>query len=209
MAEDNRGSGRTSAGPRWLVAAGVFALMIALVGAVYAYRTGMVDRADATLSSLATGSMAKLVVAPSPEPAPNDSFEGPDGTPLTLADFKGRVVVLNLWATWCAPCKAEMPTLAALAQQVDPDRVAVVVVNVDVVPENEALARAFIAEHVPLTFYRQQSFLLPFRLPGAGAMPQTVLIDRDGRVRASVTGAADWSSPEALAVIKTLVDEGP
>lgn len=160
-----------------------------------------------SLKAGATGPMAKLEVLSSPAPVPTDTFEGPDGQAVTLADFKGKVVVLNLWATWCAPCKEEMPTLAALARQIDPSQVAVVVVNVDAVASQAEPARAFMAQNAPLTFYRQPAFTLPFRLPGAGAMPQTVLIDRQGRVRASVTGAADWSSPQARRVIQALVDE--
>ena len=183
--------------------------MIALAVGVYANRAVLFPPRQAGLSALATGAMAKLEVVAERPSAPVDPFEGPDGQPLSLADFKGKVVVLNLWATWCAPCKEEMPTLAKLAQEVDPTQVAVVIVNVDAVPTQEEPARAFIAENAPLAFYRQPAFTLPFRLPGAGAMPQTVLIDRQGRLRASVTGAADWSSPEAMAVVRALIDERP
>lgn len=217
MAEANPGSGQKAGNRRWVIAAGVGVLMIALAGAVYANRAFLFNSPDAGLAAHARGAMAKLEVPDRPLPAPDDAFEGPDGTPMTLADFQGQVVVLNLWATWCAPCKEEMPTLAALARQVDPTQVAVVVVNVDAVPRQEAPARAFIAENAPLVFYRQPSFTLPFNLPRIGddaqasssdqAMPRTVLIDRQGRVRASVTGAADWSGPEAMAAVQALVDE--
>ena len=117
------------------------------------------------------------------------------------------MAVVNLWATWCAPCKIEMPTLAALAEHYKGrDDVAVVTISMDVdkaVPE----ARAFIAEHPPLAYYADPKFQLPFEFPGKGAMPQTILLDRRGQVRAVLTGEADWASAEAKALVEALLAE--
>ena len=101
----------------------------------------------------------------------------------------------------------ELPTLAAV-DQVYGDEVAVVVVNVDRSPQEVEGARAFLAEQAPLEFYSDPTFELPFRLPGRGAMPQTVLIDRQGRIRAWLAGEADWNSPEVRALVDELVAEG-
>lgn len=156
------------------------------------------------IQNLAVGEMAGLEVADAPAPAPDRPFLSSEGGQTTLADFQGRVAVVNLWAMWCAPCREEMPTLAALQTAYDPAEVVVVAINVDGDPAQEGPAKEFLADHAPLDFYREPEFRLPFDLPGAGAMPQTVLLDRQGRIRAWKNGAADWSSPEARAVIDAL-----
>jgi thiol-disulfide isomerase/thioredoxin len=158
------------------------------------------------LADLATGPMSQLQVVETPEPAPMNAFEGASGEAVTLADFRGRVVVLNTWAMWCRPCRTELPTIAALDAAYGDD-VAVVTVNVDRTPAEIEEARAFLADHAPLIFHGDPSFELPFRLPGRGAMPQTILIDRQGNIRAWLAGEADWSSPEARAVVDALLAE--
>lgn len=154
----------------------------------------------------ARGSLARLQ-APPPSPAPDYVFQDAAGGDVRFADFKGKVTVVNLWATWCAPCRLEMPTLAALAQHYEGrDDLAVVTVSMDVdkaLPE----ARAFIAENAPLDFYIDPKFQLAFEFPGKGAMPQTILLDRQGQIRAVLTGEADWASKEALALIDDLLAE--
>lgn len=154
----------------------------------------------------ARGSLARLQ-APPPAPAPDYVFKDAAGRDVRFTDFKGKVTVVNLWATWCAPCRLEMPTLAALAAHYEGrDDFAVAPISMDVdkaVPE----ARALIAENAPLDFYVDPKFQLAFEFPGKGAMPQTILLDRQGRVRAVLTGEADWASKEALALIDDLLAE--
>ena len=201
---DMSGSKRTLAG----VATAV--LLIGAIGGaamLYANRDGGgKESASSPLAVYARGSLSKLLT-PAPSPAPDYVFKDAEGRDVRFADFKGRVAVVNLWATWCAPCKIEMPTLAALAEHYkDRDDVAVVAISMDVdkaVPE----ARAFIAEHPPLAFYADPKFQLPFEFPGKGAMPQTILLDRQGNVRAVLTGEADWASDEAKALIEELLAE--
>ena len=201
MADSKSGGGRMVG----LMLAAI--IVVGLATVFYANRDAIFKGSEAGLDRFAAGSLEKLEIADDPRPAPTLVFRAPDGSETTLAAFRGKVAVVNVWAMWCAPCRTEMPTLAGLAGQVDPDRVAVVVVNVDGDDAQETPARAFLARHAPLAFYRDASFRLPFTLPGAGAMPQTVVLDRQGRIRASLKGAADWSSPEALALIRALVDE--
>ncbi|WP_447910957.1 TlpA family protein disulfide reductase [Brevundimonas bullata] len=199
------GSKRTLAG----VATAV--LLIGAIGGVallYANRDGGGKvSASSALSVYAKGSLSKLLT-PAPTPAPDYVFKDAEGRDVRFADFKGRVAVVNLWATWCAPCKIEMPTLAALAEHYkDRDDFAVVTISMDVdkaVPE----ARAFIADHAPLAYYADPKFQLPFEFPGKGAMPQTILLDRRGNVRAVLTGEADWASAEAKALVEALLAEG-
>lgn len=162
--------------------------------------------AESELGRFATGGLAKLQIPASPTLATDHTFLAPNGLPTRLDAFRGKVVVANLWAMWCAPCKLEMPTLAALSRSyIDNPDVAVVVVNVDV--GDLAPARAFLADQAPLAFYSDPKFQLPFEFGGKGGMPQTVLIDRQGRVRALMTGEADWASPEAKALIDALLAE--
>lgn len=178
--------------------------------AIYlAQQTRMEVRAPAPVENLvvfATGPLEALSIPEVPLPAPTEGFLTPDGAPTDLSAFQGRVVVLNVWAMWCRPCRTELPTLAALDEAYG-DEVAVVAVNVDHTPEQVQDARVFLADLAPLTFYADPTFELPFRLPGRQAMPQTILIDRDGRIRAWLAGEADWSSPEARALVDALVAE--
>lgn len=189
------------------------ATAVLLIGAIggaamlYANRDGGgKESASSSLAVYARASLSKLLT-PAPTPAPDYVFKDAEGRDVRFADFKGKVAVVNLWATWCAPCKIEMPTLAALAEHYkDRDDFAVVTISMDVdkaVPE----ARAFIADHAPLAYYADPKFQLPFEFPGKGAMPQTILLDRRGNVRAVLTGEADWASDEAKALVEALLAE--
>ena len=135
------------------------------------------------------------------QPGPDYAFTDAAGKKLTLADLKGQVVVLNLWATWCAPCKLEMPTLAGLQAAYADKPVKVVVVSIDR-PEQAQAARAFIAQHAPLAFYADPDAKMPWALkPIASDVPTTVVYGRDGLERGRVSGGADWSGPGAKALI--------
>ena len=81
-------------------------------------------------------------------------------------------------------------------------------INVDVEPDKIADARSFIDVHEPLPLYSDPKFELPFKFPGKGKMPQTILLDRQGRVRATFAGEADWASPEVKALVDALLSEG-
>jgi thiol-disulfide isomerase/thioredoxin len=141
------------------------------------------------------------------QPAPAYAFLDARGKKVTAADFKGKVVVMNLWATWCAPCKIEMPTLARLAQEYAGKPVEVVAVSIDK-PEAKAEAEAFIAKNAPLAFYNDPEAKLPWELkPAAAGMPTTLIIGKDGLERGRVAADADWSGPGAKAVIDKALAE--
>ncbi|THD83221.1 MAG: redoxin domain-containing protein [Phenylobacterium sp.] len=134
-------------------------------------------------------------------PPPAYAFKDAAGKTVTAADFKGKVVVMNLWATWCAPCKIEMPMLAKLQQAYAGKPVKVVAISIDK-PEALAEAKAFIAQNAPLAFYNDPEAKLPWVLkPAAAGMPTTVIYGKDGLERGRVSGQADWDQPGAKAVI--------
>ena len=161
------------------------------------------------LARYAVGPLAALATPAKAEMAPEYAFRDRTGTAVRFSAFQGKVVVVNLWAMWCAPCKAEMPTLQALAKAYASNEDLVVLpINVDATPEAAAEARRFLDAHAPLPFYSDIRFQLPFEFPGKGAMPQTIILDRQGRVRATMAGEADWSSPQARTLIDAVLAEG-
>lgn len=163
--------------------------------------------ARSELARFATGSLTRLETLKATPMAPAYVFKTREGADATFADFRGKVVVVNLWAMWCAPCRTEMPTLARLDEAYPDSELIVLPINVDATPDGLADARSFIDVHEPLPLYSDMKFQLPFELPGEGKMPQTVLLDRKGRIRASFSGEADWASPEARALVDALLAE--
>ena len=143
--------------------------------------------------------VAKVQIPAEPRPAPDYTFYDSAGKAVRIADFKGKVVVMNIWATWCAPCVAEMPTLAKLKAVYAGKDVEVVAVSIDS-ETSAAKARLFIARHEPLAFFHDREMKLPFKINAAGA-PTTVIYGRDGMEKARVAGEADWSGTDARALV--------
>jgi thiol-disulfide isomerase/thioredoxin len=131
--------------------------------------------------------------------APSFSFEGPDGGDATLADFAGKPLLVNLWATWCGPCVIEMPELDALAVERN-GTLQVVVISQD--SEGRTKVDPFFKE-------RKFTALQPYLDPenqfsfhyGSGMLPTTVLYDAEGKEVARVIGAMDWRGKKATALI--------
>ena len=115
--------------------------------------------------------------------------------------------MVNLWAMWCAPCRTEMPTLANLARAYEGTDLVVLPINVDAGDDKLAEVTSFIDVHEPLPLYRDPKFELPFQLPGKTMMPQTVVLDRQGRIRAWMAGEADWAGAEARALMDAVLAE--
>ena len=135
--------------------------------------------------------------------APDTSFNDPDGGEITIADFKGTPVLVNLWATWCAPCVKELPTLDGLAQSHAVDgRLGVIAVSQDTGPQHSV--KAFLVKlgvrHAGA--YHDASMGLSGAL-GVQVMPTTILYDSEGREVWRYIGDLDWSGPEA----ETLLSE--
>jgi thiol-disulfide isomerase/thioredoxin len=144
--------------------------------------------------------MAAFVKKPSPEALPAFTFQDKDGKALTIADFKGKTVLLNLWATWCAPCRHEMPALDRLQAAMGSDTFEVVALSLD--KDGADKARKFLGEikvsH--LNFYIDPTGKEGFNLKPVG-LPTTLLIDAEGREIGRLAGPAEWDSEAAKALI--------
>jgi thiol-disulfide isomerase/thioredoxin len=162
----------------------------------------------ARLAPLAAGEVAALNVDKNPKPAVDISFQAADGKKLTLADFRGRNVLLNLWATWCVPCRAEMPALDRLQAKLGGADFEVVAVNIDTSRLDRP--KAFLTEAGVKT-------LAPYADPSADSfetlrvagkalgLPTSLLIGPDGCELAVMAGPAQWDSPDAVKVVTAMV----
>ncbi len=160
---------------------------------------------DEGAASLAHGTMAKLKPPIVAATYPDAGFVDGAGKPVKLADFKGQAVVLNLWATWCAPCVKEMPTLAALQSAYAGKGLKVVALSADSAMATDK-AKAFIGAHPPLDFYQDASSAVPTALnPPIEGFPTTLLYDRAGHLKGVMEGDTDWNSPDAKAVVNSLL----
>ena len=189
------------------------AAAIGVAGVVYIIAQSSTKPAAPTAgagpSASATHSVArKLTKVAGAGAAPDYAVMDADGQPVKLSAFKGKVVVMNLWATWCAPCVAEMPTLAKLQAEFAGRPVEVVAVSIDS-PEDTLKAKQFLAKHAPLKFYQDKAMKLPFDLkPPAEGTPVTVIYGKDGLEKGRVTGDADWSQPDAKAAVEKVLAAG-
>jgi thiol-disulfide isomerase/thioredoxin len=138
--------------------------------------------------------------------APLQPVDDKNGKPVDLAaTLKGKVVLLNFWATWCAPCIEELPTLDKLEGEMGGDRFQVVAVSVDV--RGMEKVGPFWKEkgltHLAIRLDQRGAMMRAFKTRG---LPTTFLIDASGQVRGYLEGGADWSSPEAKALIRYYID---
>ena len=149
--------------------------------------------------------VAAFNFAPSePRPVPELTFFDGAGNEVSLADFRGEVVVLNLWATWCAPCRREMPSLDRLQARFGGDGLEVIALSLD--RGDVARVRDFYDELAisSLAIYHDPEGRAGREL-GAPGLPTTILIDRNGQEVGRLLGPAEWDSDEAIAVIKALM----
>ena len=139
-----------------------------------------------------------------PAPLPSAGFADQDGKKVTLADFVGKGVVLNLWATWCAPCVAEMPALSELARSVAGAGIVVIPVSSD--RGGVKVVQKFYATHeVKDLGIWTDAHGEAARAWGARGLPTTLLIDRQGRAVAKLEGGAEWATPSAISRVKDLL----
>ena len=153
-------------------------------------------------AGLALGALPLRAQEPGPQPqpwargrtVPELDLPGFDGPAWRLADARGQVVLLNFWASWCEPCRAEMPSLELLAERHEKDGLAVVAVNFR---ETDASIRRYLAQWpITLTIVRDAEGAAA-RAWGVRIFPTTVVIGRDGRPAFTVTGEVDWTGAEA------------
>jgi thiol-disulfide isomerase/thioredoxin len=154
----------------------------------------------ASLNAAAKGDVAAMLPASEPQSLSTLAFNGPDGKPRTLADFKGKTVLLNLWATWCVPCREEMPALNALQAGAGSDKFEVAAVNVDTGDDEKP--KAFLSEIGvdKLAFYQEPTLALFNDLKKRGlvlGLPVTMLVGPDGCLAAAMNGPAEWGGADA------------
>lgn len=137
--------------------------------------------------------------------APAFRLERPDGTAFDSSALRGRVVVLNFWATWCAPCVEEMPSLEGLQRALGGERLSVVAVSVDDDPRE--LSDFVARQKLTLTVLRDPGTHAIARTYGVEGFPTTFVIGADGLVRGVYVGPAEWDTPGALAHFRKLLGE--
>jgi thiol-disulfide isomerase/thioredoxin len=188
---------------RVLIGAVAAALLLAGAGAATLIRAPAPPRAG---TPALAGSFADFTVNAAPSPAPEVGFML-DGKPMSLADFRGRIVLVNFWATWCGPCVAEMPSLDRLEAELGGEEFAVITLSED---RNPAVIAPFYEKHGlrHLKRYHDPSGGLS-RAFGIRGLPTTVLLDREGREVGRIEGPAEWDSAEALALIRHFIGQRP
>lgn len=197
MSETPAALSKTLRFPAWaagLALAGLAALVYVVFLAV-----SKPERVD--LKTLATGGFAKLEILENAPPLPPAKFTDAAGAERNLAEWRGKVVVLNLWATWCTPCQKEMPSLAQLAQNAG-GRVAVIPVSMDKA-EDRALAIRTLKKLAgdKLGFYQDPSYAIAWDAQ-TQSFPTTIIYSREGVELARLNADADWSTPEAKRLVQ-------
>lgn len=181
----------------WLVTGGFLMVVVVLVV------VGWLNRGERGYAPVDVG-----------EDAPALALPRIDGDTLSLAQLRGKVVMLNIWATWCAPCRLEMPSMQQVYEQLREEGLEVVAVSVDQNPglrQPDGAVRGVVSD-----FVEQLGLTFPVvvdptggteRLYGIEALPTTFLIDRHGRIRVREVGGRYWDRPPQLDMIKNLLEE--
>lgn len=152
------------------------------------------------------GACTVVFAAAEPRPVPEIDFQDGEGYPRTLEDFRGRVVLLNLWASWCVPCRKEMPSLDRLQAQLGSADFEVVALSIDKSPEAvRDFYREFRIRHLALYVDPTAQATQLLGVPG---IPATLLIDRDGRELWRLMGPAQWDAPATVAHLRKYLEEG-
>ena len=188
---------------------------LAVLGAIYGIMTSLRNPANAAcgpalakaqrMAPLARGEVAAVQVASEPRALPALAFTDAAGAHKTLADWHGRTVLLNLWATWCVPCRKEMPALDALQGKLGGRNFEVVAVNIDTRDPEKPKAWLRDVGVDQLTYYADASAKVfqDLKLIGKGfGMPTTLLIDPSGCEIATLAGPAEWASDDAVNLVK-------
>ena len=210
--------------PRLMTSIAVVAVAAAVVGLAAVYGIGAlrgnpdVDagcepalQSAQRLVPLARGEVAAVSVLTRPRRVPDVRFDDEEGRSRSLADWRGQLVLLNLWATWCVPCRKEMPALDALEAKLGGRDFHVVAVNIDT--RDPAKPQAFLREtgitHLAYFTDRSAKIFQDLKLAGwAFGMPATLIVDPRGCTLAFLAGPAEWSSEDAVKLVEAALGAG-
>lgn len=158
----------------------------------------------AALAALKIGDMKKLVLAAEPAPIADTVFYDVEDAEFRLSDWRGKVVLVNFWATWCAPCREEMPSLDRLQAELGGEDFVVLTIATgrNAIPAMQRFFEETEVTHLPL--YRDPKQALA-RDASVMGLPVSVILDREGREVARLMGDAQWDTPEAKAMIGALI----
>ena len=159
----------------------------------------------AKLNNQKFGDMKKMTIANNTTSAPKTIFFDTGGKELTLNDFKGRLTLVNFWATWCAPCRKEMPSLEVLSNQIGGDTFQVV--TIATMRSSEEAVKKFFNDNniIDLPKFRDPKGYLA-RASGVAALLLTILLDRNGNEISRLIGDADWAQDETIEFIKKAIE---
>lgn len=203
--------------PRIALAIGGVAAALAILAGVLVFNGTSVAKEcpvqagkAAAIDAAAVGELAALLPTGEGRGYSTLKFQDAESRPTSIAAFAGKLLVVNFWASWCVPCRAEMPELDALAAKYNSDRFEVLPINLDIGESGLQKARDFLAEgnwpHLPL--YADPSFAAFERLKTqavAIGLPATLLLDENGCELAVLQGPAEWNSPDGHAVVEALL----
>ena len=203
---------------RRLLAAAALLLALAVLGGIYGIGrlrsnpAGIACRQAVKTASriapLVHGEVAALAVAGTPFSVPNLAFKDSGGHARALADWRGRTVLLNLWATWCVPCRREMPALDTLQARLGGPNFEVVAVNIDTRDPEKPLAFLKEVGVTHLAYYSDESAEVFEDLKTAGkafGMPTTLIVDRNGCEIGDMAGPAEWSSDDGVKLVSAVL----
>jgi thiol-disulfide isomerase/thioredoxin len=193
-------------------------LTLAVLGGIYGIGHPRSNPADAScrqavetasrIAPLAHGEVAALAVARAPFSMPNLAFKDSAGRTRTLADWRGRTVLLNLWATWCVPCRREMPALDKLQAKLGGPNFEVIAVNIDTRDPEKPLTFLRDVGVTHLAYYSDESAQVFEDLKTAGkafGMPTTLIVDREGCEIGDMAGPAEWSSDDGVKLVSAVL----
>ena len=204
-------------GSRWLIIGALAAVAVAIAiwfllsnGGAQARECPVQQDAAAAIGDAAVGELAALNGTGEGRGYATLAFNDAAGAPRTIADFKGKALLVNFWASWCIPCREEMPALDALATQYNSDAFQVLPINLDIGENGLGKAKAFLDDNAfaNLPLYADNSFKAFERLKQEAVvlgLPATLILDASGCELAVLQGPAHWDTPDGHAVIEALL----
>ena len=179
-------------------------MRLILIAALYTAIASTANADMAKLELLKVDDMRKLQVHKVSKLIPKSQFIKADGVSATLSELHGKIVLLNFWATWCAPCRKEMPQLSELQRLLSGDDFEVLTIATG---RNDPVKMELFFDEIGiknLPLHRDPQQLLA-RSMGVLGLPASIILDRDGREIARMLGDANWSSENAIAILKTII----